>query len=485
MTEKQKSLKLNAFMNTVLTVSTFVFPLITFPYITRVLLPSGTGKIAFANSVVNYFVMIAALGIPTYGIRACAKVRDNRNELSKTAKEILFINIIMTLVSYGLLAISIGAVNKLKDISMLLIICSGTILLNAIGMEWLYKALECYSYIAIRSIIIKIVAVILMFSFVKNENDYLKYAAITVFANAGYGVCNALSIKKHIEIFGYAKLNFKKHLKSIMVFFAMTVAISIYTNIDTTMLGFMRGDVEVGYYDVAIKIKVILVNVVTALGTVLLPRASYYIENNLTQEFTAISRRAVEYVAVISIPLILSFIILADKCILLLSGINYIPSIMPMRIIMLTLFFIGMSNITGIQMLVPLGKEKVVLYSEIAGAITDIILNAALIPKHGVAGASIGTVAAEVVVLLVQMAALGSYRTKAFQQIQYFKIIGGAIPAVLYILILKNRLLNSNIINLIILFGGFWGIYGLVLLLLKEEIIVSICCSLRKVLKRT
>lgn len=154
--EKQKSLKLNFIMNAILTMSSFIFPLITFPYISRILLPEGTGKVSFATSLISYFSMIAQLGIPTYGIRACAKVRDNRIELTRTAHELLFINLFMNVISYIALGVVLFTVPRLFEDRSLYIIISSTILLTSIGMEWLYKALEQYTYITIRSIILKL-----------------------------------------------------------------------------------------------------------------------------------------------------------------------------------------------------------------------------------------------------------------------------------------------------------------------------------------
>lgn len=160
--KKQKSLKINFIMNAILTMSSFIFPLITFPYVSRVLLPVGTGKVSFATSLISYFSMFAQLGIPTYGIRACAKVRDNREELTRTAHELLMINLVMDVISYLALGCALVFIPKLQEDRLLYIVVSSTILLTSIGMEWLYKALEQYTYITIRSIVFKFVALIAM-----------------------------------------------------------------------------------------------------------------------------------------------------------------------------------------------------------------------------------------------------------------------------------------------------------------------------------
>lgn len=164
--KKSKSIKLNFIMNVILTMSSFIFPLITFPYVSRILLPEGTGKVSFATSLISYFSMFAQLGIPTYGIRACAKVRDDKEELTRTTQELVIINFVMSVISYTALAVALMLVPRLREERALYIIVSLTIAFNVIGMEWMYKALEQYTYITIRSIIFKFVALIVMFVFV-------------------------------------------------------------------------------------------------------------------------------------------------------------------------------------------------------------------------------------------------------------------------------------------------------------------------------
>ena len=179
---KQKSVKMNFVMNIILTMSNFIFPLITFPYVSRVLLPDGTGRVSFATSLVSYFAMFAQLGIPTYGIRACAKVRDDRKELTRTAQELLIINVVMSIISYAILFVALFTIPRLREDRTLYLVLSLTIILTSIGMEWLYKALEQYKYITIRSIIFKFVALIAMFALVHSKSDYVIYGGLTIFA---------------------------------------------------------------------------------------------------------------------------------------------------------------------------------------------------------------------------------------------------------------------------------------------------------------
>ena len=170
---KEKSVKFNFIMNMVLTMSNFIFPLITFPYVSRILLPIGTGKVAFATSIVTYFSMFAQLGIPTYGIRVCAQVRDDKKKLSRTDQELLGISIWTTAAAYLLFFIGLWTVPRMRADKTLFLIVSTMILFNSIGMEWLYKGLEEYSYITIRSIMVKIISVGAMFLLVKSKEDYV------------------------------------------------------------------------------------------------------------------------------------------------------------------------------------------------------------------------------------------------------------------------------------------------------------------------
>lgn len=470
--QKQKSLKINFIMNAFLTMSSFIFPLITFPYISRILLPEGTGKVSFATSVISYFVILAQLGIPTYGIRACAKVRDNREELSKTAHELLVINIIMCCFSYLILGILLMTVPKFKSEKTLLIIVSLTLLFNTIGMEWLYKALEQYMYITIRSIIFKVIAVIAMFLLVHEKSDYIIYGAISIFASSASNIFNLINVHKYINLKPIGNYNLKQHLKPVFIFFAISCAATIYTNLDTVMLGFIKTDSDVGCYNAAVRIKSILVSIVTSLGVVLLPRASYYLKHNMISEFYKITKKAINFVFIIAVPLMAYFILFAKEGIFLLSGSAYIGAVKPMQIIMPTLVFIGLTNIMGIQMLVPMGKEKIVLYSEIAGALVDLVINIVLIPRWASAGAAIGTLVAEIIVWIVQYCTLRKDVKSAYLTIDYKTILWAILMAIVGVVWVKTLSINV-FFKLIISAVMFFGIYFGVLMIRKDELTIE------------
>lgn len=431
---KQKSVRLNYLMNCILTGSAMLFPLLSYPYVSRILQPEGMGKVAFANSVVAYFAMGAMMGIPTYGIRACARVRDDRAQLSRTVWELLCINTVMTAFVYLIFGASLFLVPRFAEDKTLLALMGISIFFQLLGVEWLFKALEEYTYITLRSLLFKVLALILMFLCIREKDDYVIYGVLTLFAGVGSNICNVFRMRRYIEPFkrsvfpspdkerengkeeahkdrenlrgfmkGFLCRASKRHLKAVGVFFAMTAATTIYTNLDVVMLNFMSGDVETGYYSTAVKIKGVLVSFVTALGSVLLPRMSYYAERKMRGEFRKMLRKAFGFVGLVSVPLCIFFIFFARYSILIISGERFLPAVGAMQIIMPTLILIGFSNLCGIQILVPLGLEKQVLYSEIAGALTDICINLWLIPTMGAKGAAIGTLIAEAVVLLYQI----------------------------------------------------------------------------------
>lgn len=487
MFDKGKSLKLNFIMNVILTLSSVIFPLVTFPYVSRILMPDGMGKVAFALSVVSYFAMFAQLGIPTYGIRACAQVRDDREALTRTAQEIFVINFVMTLLACVVFLLSLIFVPRLSEERVLFLVVGMTLIFNAIGMEWLYKALEEYTYITVRSVAFKFIALLGMLLLVHEEGDYVIYGALVIFAASASNICNFINLRKYIDMRRVGAYSFRRHFKAIGIFFAMSCATTVYTNLNTAMLGFMRPAADVGLYDAAVKVKGVLVSVVTSLGAVLLPRASYYVEHGMEADFQRITRKAINFVFLLAVPLCIYFTAFAEECILILAGDAYGGAVLPMQLIMPTLVFIGLSNIMGIQILVPLGLEKVVLYSEIAGAVVDLILNVLLIPPFGAVGAAVGAVAAELVVTVWQYRALRGTVTEAYRAVRYAPIVVGTGVALAVSIWLKSLGLAA-FLTIFASATVFFGLYLLVLTLagepLTREIEVQVWAKVRGYLGR-
>ncbi|WP_276931291.1 flippase [Dubosiella newyorkensis] len=471
---KTKSIKLNFIMNFLLTASSILFPLITFPYVSRVLGPIGTGNVTMGTSVVSYFTMVAMLGVPTYGVRACAGVRDDKIKLSKTVQELLIINIGMMLIAYIAFFITIFLVPSFYVMKTLYLVSSLAIILNVIGVNWLYQGLEQYSYITFISLVFKVVALVLMFALVHKADDYIWYALITVIGGFGSSIFNFIRLRKLILLKPFQHYDFKRHIRPMFTFFAMTVATTVYTNLDVVMLGLMKSNYNVGLYNAAVKIKLIMVSLVTSLGTVLLPRISYYYEQNQAKEFYNLISKTFSFVLLFAIPCCLYLMVFAKDTILLLSGKEFLEAVPAVIIITPTILLIGLSNITGIQVLVPTGKESLVLRSVVCGAVVDFVLNLMMIPKFGAAGAAFGTLAAELVVLIVQCIYLKALLNQIKSTIEWRCLFESLIPALLILIGTYYLPIESVFFRLLISGCLFFLVYGFGLLVTKEEILITI-----------
>lgn len=471
---KKTSIVINFFMNFILTISQFLFPLITFPYASRILGPEGTGAVAMGTNYVSYFTMIAMLGVPVYGIRACAAVRDDPKKLARTIQELLIINLVMGAVAYTAFFLSLALVPSLRESHTLYAICSAAILLNILGMNWVYQALEQYSYITGISILFKFLGLIAMFLTVRNAESTLAYAAVTVLSSFGAGLINFIHLRKLVRFTGKGPWNFRRHFRPILHFFAMSVATTVYTSLDVVMLGFMKNNTVVGYYNAAVKIKTILVSLVTSLGTVLLPRLSYYYENHEISLFWSLVTRTFSFVFLFAVPCCLFFSVFAKDVILILSGDQFLPSIIPMIILMPTILLIGLTNITGMQVLVPEKREVAVLISVTAGAITDFILNLILIPFLDASGAAIGTLCAEIVVLIVQFYALKKHIPSLMRKVEWPWLIKALLPSLAVLVVCALFVNLAPFLRLVVGALCFFGCCGLILLLTKEPIVTSV-----------
>ena len=207
----EKSLKKNAVLNIIRTVMGIIFPIITFPYASRILLPDGIGKVNFANSIISYFALLASLGIGTYATREAAKIRDNISALRKFMKEILVINLLSTVFAYSLFLLSLLVIPKFQDYKVLLLICSLTIIFNSIGIDWFYAAIEDYTYITIRTVIFQIINIAFLFIFVKTKEDIYLYAFMNVIASVGGNLVNFVHLRKFIKFEEKSSLEINKH----------------------------------------------------------------------------------------------------------------------------------------------------------------------------------------------------------------------------------------------------------------------------------
>lgn len=464
--KKKSSLRDNAILNIIYKLSSILFPLITYPYVSRILLADNLGKVSFFTSLTNYMLMIGSLGIYTYGVRVVAKNRNNKREMSVVVKELFLINLIVTAVVSVLLIFSIIFVKKFQENLLLMLISVCQILIAPVGMEWLYGGLEQYGYIAIRSIVMKSISLALIFIFVHKKDDYIIYAAILMMGYVGNYICNFFHSMRFVDYTIKQKWKFKRHIKAVLILFASILAINIYTNVDTIMLGFIDGDKAVGLYDIACKGKLVLLSLINAISAVLFPRLSYYLANNDMSSYNKILRKSISIIMGIAIPLSIFFIIEANDVVTFLGGNAYEDATLCMQILMPILIVSGFSNITGNQILLPHGKDISYMKAVIMGALVDIILNLIFMPRYSLYGAALATLMAEIVQMLLQLWEAKKYLKNNVDFKGLFKIVLSCfVSTVITCLVMYNNTFNS-IIALIISFTIYVGIYILMMFLL-------------------
>lgn len=417
--KKRPDIRVNFVFNAIKSVMVIVFPLISFPYISRVLGVEGLGKFQYCYSVISYFILFASLGISTYAVREAAKCRKDKNKFSQLVKEIFTINLITTAIVYLVLLIFfvLGAFTGREKI---MLVCSLCIIGSTLCVDWLYQALEQYVYISIRTIILQILSLVLTFLLIKSEKDVLTYTALYVFSTYGYCFLNLFQMRKYVNFRVTGKLQLKKHLRPIIVIFGATLSVSIYMSMDTVMLGAICGDYQVGLYSAAVKINNVVKIIINSISVVLLPRLVEYIAKGQKEEYEKLFTRGAELNLFLSTASTAGLFVLIRPIILLFSGKDYLPAMWTGRVLALRLVFSALDNIFYNQVLIPTENENKALIGTAAGAVSNLILNAILIPQYQEMGAAIATVISETVVFV--------YFICATRKIIRLRIILGGAP---------------------------------------------------------
>lgn len=392
---KNKSLGLNAFLNGLKITLNLLFPLITFPYVSRVLGVKGIGVYNYSNSIVSYFLLIAALGISTYAIREGAKYRDDKKQINEFASEIFTINICSTLVSYILLFACLIIFTNLHDYVSCILIFSVQIFFTTLGMDWVYSIYEDYAYITVRSISFQIISLILLFIFVRSKNDYLNYAIITVFSSVGSNIFNFVHARMFVKVKLTWDIPWKHHLLPIFIIFASNVAIMVFVNSDITILGIMKNTYVVGLYSVAAKVYSIIKNLLASLLIVTVPRLAMLMGKRRMNEYNKILTKVINMLLLFTLPAMTGLFMLSKEVVLIISGRSFLAATPSLQILCFALIFSLFSWVMSDCVLIPIKREKFVLIGTVISAIINICLNLILIPFWSEKAAALSTVAAE------------------------------------------------------------------------------------------
>lgn len=473
---KKRSLTVNAFLNGLRSVTNLIFPLITFPYVSRILSVSGMGKCSFSMTYVSYFVLISGLGIATYGVREGAKYRSDRAKIGIFASQIFTINIWATFISYVLLFTTLLVFNNLERYVVCILIFSIQILFTTLGTEWIYTIYEDYAYITIRSILFKVISIILLFALVKKNDDYLWYAFIIVFANVGSNILNYIHAKSICRIGLIRNVNWKAHLKPILVIFASSIAVSIYVSSDVTILGIMQGDRAVGLYNVPVRIYTMAKTLLSAILTVTIPRLAMLYGQNKLKDYNLILQNLINVLTILIFPASIGLLIMSKDVILLFAGSKYSSSGLALSIISIGIIFCIYNWIFTDCVLIPAKREQLLLKNTLISAALNIIFNIILIPFLSYNACSISTVLSEFIAMVLNFKSgkdiLKSvvYRRKNLKNLFSVVIACGIIVFIcLVIRNMKLQMLSELTISIIlsIIF------YFVILILFKNPIVIS------------
>ena len=430
------SLKTNVILNFINAVTGIIFPVVTFPYAARVLLPEGIGTVNFLQSIVAYIVLLTSLGIPMYAVREVAKYRDDIIIRNQITIEILLLSVILCLFGYVVVAVLGACVPQISAQLGVFYALSLTIMFTCLGVNWFYQAIEDFKFITIRALCFRLLAALALFLFVKDKEDLLIYAFVLVGSTVGNNLINFVHLRKWLPMCSirWKELRIWRHLLPSLRIFVFNLVTSIYLNLNTVMLGFMRGDDAVGFYTAGNKLSHVVLSVVASLGVVLLPRCSNLIETGQIEAFSKVTSKSYRLVVGVSLPCIVGLIVLAIPVIRIFCGDDFLEAVPVLCWTAPVILFIGLSNVIGLQILYPLGKESIVIWSTVGGAVLNFILNLLLISPYGAVGAAISTFSAEFVVLFIQILVGRSYLPIRLYEWDYlnYLLASGVLFVVLY-----------------------------------------------------
>jgi len=428
----------NSALNLVLTISSVLFPFLIIPYVTRVLAVNELGKVMYADAISQYLIIIAALGIPFYGVREIAKLSAQKEKISNIVLELIIIQFSISVVSCIALWFIVPHLGVLLD-KRLLVLCSIFVISNSFLIEWFYQGIQDFKYITIRSVIIKILSLILIVLLVKGSNDgYIYYAILS-----GLALLNsALNIYRFSKI-GFVKvrkLDLRRHFAPLIVTFGINFSISIYAILDTLILGYFSGEESVGYYTISLKIVKTFWVIINAFGIVLISHTAKLIKEDKMAEVQQNISKALNIILTFSIPFIIICQLFPVQILVIIGGSKYVNSVELLRILSFLPLIIGICNVYGTQFLMVYNKEKYVFIATLVALVFSVAINFMLVPHLKEIGTGIASVTAELVVCGI-IVYYSNFFLKIFFDFKYLlQIIVSSLTMIVFWVILKSFL---------------------------------------------
>lgn len=471
MKKKIRSVKTNALLNVIKQSCNIIFPLITYPYVSRVLGNTGLGKYSFSSSITSIAGTIAALGISTYAIREGARIRNDKDKVKQFSSELFSINIISMLFTVVALVLLTLFVPRLNRNAVLTYILCVNIVTSVLGRDWVNSIYEDFFFVTIRYIVFQSIAVVLIFLFVRKPEDYIIYTAITVFGNSGGYIANIFHTRKYVPYCLTNNINIKKHIKPILYLFGVSLAIQIYVQSDIAVLGFYRPDSEIGIYTIASKVYEIIKSLLNAVIIVVIPRLSNYLGQGKKDQYIYLTNKLRGSLYVIIFPCIVGLFFESRNVMQLIGGKAYVDGAVPLRILCIALGCAVFGCFYSQGVLVPNRRDKYYFIATIISALVNIGLNIIIIPFLGMAGAALTTVLAEVIV--VSICRKYSIDMMSNGDLKEYISIGIGCSSIAVICFFTNSLKINYILQLIFAIVLSIIAYAVLLIALKNRIILE------------
>lgn len=473
------SIKKNFLYSTLLTTANYIFPLLTFPYVTRILGVSNLGICGYVDSIVNYFILFSLLGVNIVGIRTVAEKKGSRQDLTEIFSSLLTFNLITTTVMTATLIAATLLLPKLAAYREYLFIGVFKIISTTLLAEWFYKGLEEFKYITIRTMLVKLLYVVGIFIFVRTKDDTIVYYTLTMLMIAVNSVFNIVHTKNYAD-FSLKRVSFAPYWKPMLVYGFYFFITSMYTSFNITYLGWTSTDEEVGYYTTATKLFFIIIAIFTAFTGVMMPRMTSLLAEGKFSEFKAYISKSQNLLFTFAVPVVLYIIIYATQIVLILAGEGYEGAILPTMIITPLIVVIGLEQILIFQTLNPMKKDKEIIINSTLGAIVGFGLNILLVKEFKSTGSAIAWLASELIILISSQYWVTKYYSMKFPYKKLLNSILYNIP-LLAILLLTSRMSEWAAWPTIIATGTITIIYTLLLqFYLKNEFVVALWQKISK-----
>lgn len=428
------------------TVMMLLFPIITFPYVSRILGPNNLGIINFAQSYGYYFTHIASFGISSYAIREVSKVRDDRDKVEKISNEIFNLNLFFSILSTIFYFCGVFFVQNFRDNFTIFAIYSVVILTNFLSLDWLLQSFDDYFFSTIRNLLLRFLSVIAVFVFVRREEDFVIYMAINCIAEMGTKISTLFYSRKN-----YAKLkirrqflNFKDHIKSMFTLFTFRLVNGISANLDKLMIGFMMVYASVGVYSAGVKFVLMLSPIVETIGIVLFPKINISAGSS-SDEYKKNLKINYDMILLMGIPMSVGMYLISGRLIPLFAGEQYVDAVAVSRIMSAIILLGPIGDMLGSKTLLVFKKDKWLLYCSCLVAISNVLLNIIFIPLWGINGAAIASILSYIVAVSSRY-----YFTRKLVNINLFswnfvKYLLFTLPFVIIYVVLKEKIDNSTL----------------------------------------